>query len=111
MMKQKYFPLDPVFIVDNVGLVIEPATIKEIDNRFPGYYLVATDRGAEIKLGEDQIFSTKKEAVKEILVAEILHIQNEHAPLDEYLLLELVVEVIYIEEMLIESSSVNVRSI
>ena len=66
-MKQKYFPLDPVFIVDNVGWVIEPATIKEVDNRFPGYYLVATDRGAEIKLGEDQIFSTKKEAVKEIL--------------------------------------------
>lgn len=63
----KYSPNDPVFIVDNLGWVIEPATIKDICCKYPGYYLVKTDRGAEITLGENQIFSTKKEAVLEIL--------------------------------------------
>lgn len=63
----KYSPNYPVFIVDDLGWVIVPATIKDICCKYPTYYLVKTYRGAEITLGENRIFSTKKEAVLEII--------------------------------------------
>lgn len=63
----KYSPNYHVFIVDDLGWVIEPAIIKDICCKYPAYYLVKTYRGEEITLAENHIFTTKKAAVLEIL--------------------------------------------
>jgi len=63
----KYKPNDDVFFVDELGWCIDAGTVKKIDGDKYPYYLVLTNRGAEITLSEHSLFLTKKEAVREII--------------------------------------------
>ena len=63
----KYKLNDHVLFVDTMGWCIDGGTIKKIcADKYP-YYIVLTNRGAEINLGEHELFTKKKDAVREII--------------------------------------------